>query len=79
MLVGDRLPIAAIIVLIYFGVARGHPALFVVLFAVTASIVIWTTPNRWGLFIAMHYLSRRHWGDSEGRSADAPDADKRGS
>jgi uncharacterized protein (DUF983 family) len=78
MLVGDRVPIALVIVLIYFGVARGHPALFVALFAVITLVVIWTTPNRWGVFIALHYLSRVHWGDSDDRSPDAADQGKHG-
>jgi hypothetical protein len=31
--------------------------------AVVAGVGIWTTPNRWGAGIAMHYLSRIFWPD----------------
>ena len=60
---GDRLPIGAIIVLIYFGVVRSHPALGMTLVAVFLALLIWTAPNRWGVGIALHYLSRLYWSD----------------
>jgi hypothetical protein len=46
---------------VYFGVARTHPVLGAVLFAVLLSAILWTAPNRWGLGIALHYLSRVYW------------------
>jgi len=64
-IVGDRLPIAAIIVLIYFGIVRSHPvAGFVALIALGALLVA-TAPNRWGAGIALHYLSRLIWPDPD--------------
>jgi uncharacterized protein (DUF983 family) len=62
-IIGDRLPIAVMIVLIYFGIVRSHPVLgFATLIAMVA-VAIWTTPNRWGAGIALHYLSRLYWPD----------------
>ena len=60
---GDRLPIGAIIVLIYFGVMRSHPVLGPVLMVLLAGLVIWTAHNRWGAGIALLYLSRVFWPD----------------
>lgn len=62
-IVGDRLPIGAMIVLIYFGVVRSHAVLGVTLFFAFAVVAIWTAPNRWGVAIALHYLSRLYWPD----------------
>lgn len=62
-ILGDRLPIGAIIVLIYFGVARTHRLLGLTLMIVLTVLGIWTTPNRWGAGIALHYLSRVYWPD----------------
>ena len=62
-IIGDRLPVAAIIVLIYFGVVRSHPRLGVTLMIVSVALLIWTAPNRWGVGIALHYLSRVYWPD----------------
>ena len=62
-IVGDRLPIGAIIVLIYFGVVRSRPVLGVTLLAVVVALLFWSTPNRWGVGIALHYLSRVYWPD----------------
>jgi hypothetical protein len=28
-----------------------------------AIVAVWTTPNRWGVGIALHYLSRVYWPD----------------
>ena len=57
-IIGDRLPIAAIIILIYFGVVHSHRALGLTLMAVLVALLVWTAPNRWGAGIALHYLSR---------------------
>jgi hypothetical protein len=62
-IIGDRLPIAAMIVLIYFGVLRSHRVLGLALLVVLASLVVWTAPNRWGAGIALDYLSRVYWPD----------------
>lgn len=62
-IVGDRLPIGAMIVLIYFGVVRSHPVLGITLLLAFAVAAIWTAPNRWGVGIALHYLSRVYWPD----------------
>jgi uncharacterized protein (DUF983 family) len=64
MIIGDRLPIAVMIVLIYFGVVRSHPVPGVALLVVLGALVIWTAPNRWGASVALHYLSRVYWPDS---------------
>jgi uncharacterized protein (DUF983 family) len=50
-IIGDRLPIAAIIIAIYFGVIAA------------VALLVWTAPNRWGAGIALHYLSRVYWPD----------------
>ena len=52
-----------IILVIYFGVMRSHPALGVALMVLSVALLIWTAPNRWGVGIALHYLSRVHWPD----------------
>jgi len=62
-IIGDRLPIAAIIVLIYFGFARTHPVLGVITFVVMGIVLVLTSPNRWGAGIALHYVSRVIWPD----------------
>jgi uncharacterized protein (DUF983 family) len=61
--IGDRIPVAAIILLIYFGVARSHPWLGIATFIVLGVLLVWTAPNRWGAGIALHYLSRIFWPD----------------
>src|SRR5262245_61163806 len=63
--VGDRLFIAALIVIIYFGLPRTHPWLSVFLFLVVTVAVVWTTPNRWGVGTALHYLSRAYSEDAD--------------
>jgi len=60
-IIGDRVPIAVIIVLIYFGVVRSHPGLGLALLIGLAALIIGTAPNRWGVGIALHYLSRVYW------------------
>jgi uncharacterized protein (DUF983 family) len=62
-IIGDRLPIAAIIAIIYFGVGRSHRVLGVSMLAALGVVLIWTAPNRWGVGIALHYLSRVYWPD----------------
>jgi len=62
-IIGDRLPIALIIVVIYFGVVRSHRVLGMTLVVAAVALLIWTAPNRWGAGIALHYLSRVYWPD----------------
>jgi uncharacterized protein (DUF983 family) len=62
-IVGDRLPVAAIVVMIYFGIGRSHVVLGLAIFVVLGAILVWTSPNRWGVGIALHYLSRVFWPD----------------
>ena len=62
-IIGDRLPVAAIIALIYFGVVRTHRVLGLTMLAVFGVSLVWTAPNRWGVGIALHYLSRVYWPD----------------
>ena len=57
-IIGDRLPVAAIIVLLYFGFGRSHRILGLTTFAVMGVLLLLTAPNRWGVGIALHYLSR---------------------
>ena len=63
--IGDRIPVAAIVVLIYFGYGRTHPLLGLITFAVLGGLLVWTAPNRWGIGIALHYLSRVYWPDPQ--------------
>jgi uncharacterized protein (DUF983 family) len=63
IIIGDRLPIGAIVAVIYFAAVRSHRALGLTMLAVLAVVGLWTTPNRWGMGIALHYLSRIHWPD----------------
>lgn len=62
-IIGDRLPLGAMIVVIYFGVVRSHPVLGVTMLILLAIVAVWTTPSRWGVGIALHYLSRVYWPD----------------
>jgi uncharacterized protein (DUF983 family) len=45
--IGDRLPIAAIIVVIYFGLVREQLVLGLAVIALLGVLVVWTAPNRW--------------------------------
>lgn len=63
--IGDRIPIGLLIGVIYFGVARSHMTIGVVLFVIVGVLVVWTAPNRWGIGIALHYLSRRYSRDPD--------------
>ncbi len=62
-IIGDRLPVAALIAIVYFGIFRAHRALGIAAFAIIALLFVWTSPNRWGVGIALHYLSRLYWPD----------------
>jgi uncharacterized protein (DUF983 family) len=62
-IIGDRLPIAAIVAMIYFGIGRSHQVVGVLTFLALGVLLVWTAPNRWGVGIALHYLSRVFWPD----------------
>jgi uncharacterized protein (DUF983 family) len=62
-IIGDRLPIAGMVVLIYFGVVRTHRTPGLAMLVALAALVVWTARNRWGAGIALHYLSRVYWPD----------------
>ena len=62
-IIGDRLPLGAIVLLIYFGVVRWHRVLGLTMLLVLVGLVVWTAHNRWGVGIALHYLSRVFWPD----------------
>jgi uncharacterized protein (DUF983 family) len=60
-IIGDRLPIGAIVIVIYFGLMRTHPVPGLLVMIVSVALLLWTAPNRWGVGIALHYLSRVYW------------------
>jgi uncharacterized protein (DUF983 family) len=60
---GDRIPVALLIALVYFGVFRGHRTLGVACFVAVFALFLWTSPRRWGVGIALHYLTRVYWPD----------------
>lgn len=62
-IIGDRLPIAALVAVVYFGIFRANRSLGIATFILIAVLFIWTSPNRWGVGIALHYLSRVFWPD----------------
>ena len=64
VIIGDRIPVAVGIVLVYFrfGSTLGTAPL-ILFFAILVLLLIWTAPNRWGAGIALHYLSRSYWPD----------------
>ena len=64
-MIGDRLPVAAAIALVYFGLFRIHRTLGIVALVVLGAALIWTAPNRWGVGIALHYVSRVYFPDPE--------------
>ena len=63
--IGDRVPVAAAIALVYFGLFRINRTLGTVALVVLGAALIWTAPNRWGVGIALHYLSRVYFPDPQ--------------
>src|SRR3984885_12223505 len=57
-IIGDRLPVAASIILVFFGMLRTPRVLGIIVMAALGVLLVWTAPNRWGVGIALHYLSR---------------------
>jgi hypothetical protein len=66
-----------IIVLIYFGSGRWPPLLGSAAIVLLLGLLVWTTPNRWGVGIALHYLSRVLWPDPADH-LPAPPGDQEG-
>jgi uncharacterized protein (DUF983 family) len=64
-IIGDRLPVAAAVVLIYFGVFRANAVIGTAALIALGIAVIATAQNRWGAGIALHYLSRVYFPDPE--------------
>ena len=62
-IIGDRIPIGIIIALIYFGFGRTHRMLGLITIGLLGVMLVVTAPNRWGVGIALHYLSRLVWPD----------------
>ena len=63
-IIGDRIPVAAGIIVVYFGLgSRLGPASLVAVMAVLSAFLVWTAPNRWGLGVALLYLQRSWWPD----------------
>jgi len=63
-IIGDRIPVAAGIIVVYFEFgSRLGPIALVALMAVLGAILLWTTPNRWGVGVALLYLQRSRWPD----------------
>src|SRR5919197_423619 len=56
--IGDRLPVAAALALVYFGIGRTSALVGTIALVVTGIVLLWTSPNRWGAGVALHYLSR---------------------
>ncbi|MGE0393456.1 MAG: hypothetical protein AB7I25_03715, partial [Vicinamibacterales bacterium] len=60
---------------------RSHPLAGLTMELVLIALLVWTTPNRWGAGIALHYLSRVYWPEPADpippphpRGADRPQA-----
>jgi hypothetical protein len=62
-IIGDRLPVAMALALVYFGLFRSNRPLGLAAVGVLTIVLIVTAPNRWGVGIALHYLSRVYWPD----------------
>jgi uncharacterized protein (DUF983 family) len=61
--IGDRLPVALLVVALYAGLRRLDLVSGSLLFLAIGMLLVATTPNRWGFGIALHYLSRIYWPD----------------
>src|SRR5437867_8387738 len=54
----DRVPLGLLVALVYVGIFRAHPIAGVIVFVGVVAVFLWTSPYRWGVGIALHYLSR---------------------
>jgi hypothetical protein len=50
---------------VYFGVFRRSHVAGTILIVILTLLLFATAPNRWGVGIALHYLSRRYFPDPE--------------
>jgi uncharacterized protein (DUF983 family) len=64
VIIGDRLPVALTIVVVYFNLGAVSRVLGIISFVLVLVVLIWTTPSRWGVANALHYLSRVFWPDA---------------
>lgn len=63
-IIGDRIPVAAGIIIIYFELgSRLGPVALVAVMAALCAVLLWTAPNRWGVGVALLYLQRSWWPD----------------
>ncbi|HUR34375.1 MAG TPA: hypothetical protein VM032_11315 [Vicinamibacterales bacterium] len=60
-ILGDRLPLGLMVVLMYLGALRWPRMVSATLLVACVALLIGTAPNRWGVGIALHYLSRLYW------------------
>jgi uncharacterized protein (DUF983 family) len=73
---GDRVPIAVLVVLVYFDLFRSYSALRLGLLAAVGALLVTTARGRWGVGIALHYVVRRFWPDPDDPVPPAgPDGD----
>ena len=61
VVVGDRIPIALLIVLVYFDLFRAYSAVRLGILMAIAVALVATARHRWGVGVALHYLVRRFW------------------
>jgi len=63
-IIGDRIPVAAGIIVVYFELgSRLGPVALVTVMVALCGVLLWTAPNRWGLGVALLYLQRVWWPD----------------
>ena len=63
-IIGDRIPVAAGIIIVYFELgSRLGPVALVTVMVALCGVLLWTAPNRWGLGVALLYLQRVWWPD----------------
>jgi uncharacterized protein (DUF983 family) len=70
-IVGDRIPIAIAIVVVYFGFGPRSWIQGAIFMGAIAAVLLGTFPHRLGLVIALHYLTRRYWHDPDDPIPDA--------
>jgi hypothetical protein len=63
--VGDRVPIALLVALIYFDLFRSYSTFRLGLLGAVGLLLVVTARPRWGVGIALHYLVRRFWPDPD--------------
>jgi len=73
-IIGDRIPVAAGIIVVYFELgSRLGPAALVAVMVALCGLLLWTAPNRWGLGVALLYLQRVWWPDPLDRIPNGQD------